>query len=72
MAGILLPGTKARIIGEEVNQADFGRVRRHFSGGPNVIMEPLNNKTGDPGIFTPDGWSTSGDGFISDEQGRFL
>jgi long-subunit acyl-CoA synthetase (AMP-forming) len=72
MAGILLPGTNARIVRKEVNEADFGRVRGHFPGGPNVIMESLNNKTGDPEIFTPDGWLRGGDGFIADEQGRFL
>ena len=72
MAGILLPGMKARIVRKGRSEADFGEARGLFPGGPNVAMGSLNDKTSDSETFTPDDWLRTGDGLVADEQGRFL
>ena len=45
MAGILLPGMKARIVRKDGSEADFGETKELLK---------------------------TGDGFLADEQGRFL
>jgi hypothetical protein len=63
MVGILLPGIKGRIIRE---QASLREARELFPG------ESLKDKTSPSEIFTTDGRLRTGDGFVADEQGRFL
>ena len=69
MAGILLPGVKAHIIPKEDSS---GEARELFPGRPNVAMGSLNDTTSPSGTFTTDGRMRTGDGFVADEQGRFL
>jgi long-subunit acyl-CoA synthetase (AMP-forming) len=72
MAGILLPGMKARIVRKDGSEADFEETKELFPGGPDAAMGSLNDKTSHSEAFTPDGWLKTGDGFLADEQGRFL
>jgi len=72
MAGILLPGTKARLVRKDGGEADFGETKELFPGGPNAAMGSLNDETSHSETFTPDGWLKTGDGLLEDEQGRFL
>jgi long-subunit acyl-CoA synthetase (AMP-forming) len=67
MAGILLPGMKARIVRKNGSQADFGEAGELLLRGPNAVAEKSGSET-----FTPDGWLRTGDRFVADEQGRFL
>jgi acyl-coenzyme A synthetase/AMP-(fatty) acid ligase len=72
MAGILLPGMKAHIVRKDGSEADFGETKELFPGGPNAAVGSMNDETSHSETFTPDGCLKTGDGFLADEQGRFL
>ncbi|KAH9975616.1 hypothetical protein BJV74DRAFT_888780 [Russula compacta] len=71
MTGILLPGMKARIAQEDGGEADFEEAEL-FVPGPKVATGYLNDKKSDLRSGTSDGWLSTHDTVVADDQGRFF